>query len=141
MFARRLFVATRHGRWLPYYDEATDPIHAIAMEYALAFSLFEVVAWGMTIVFAAADVITTAVGLPHPMLAESVPITQWVVSQYGWPGLVVEHLVTLGVLAGMWHILPRPYRLIVPLEGAWAGYLITHSNIVALVTHGVILPG
>lgn len=131
---RRLVAESRHGRWLPYYEEATDPIHEIAMEHALAFSLFETVAWGMTIVFAATDVVTTAFGLPHPLLTESVPITRWIVAEFGWSGLVVEHAVVLGLLGAMWHVLPRPYRIVVPLEGAWAGYLIVHSNLVTIVT-------
>lgn len=131
---RRLAAESRHGRWLPYYEEATDPIHGLAMEYALAFALFETVAWGMTIVFAATDVVTTAFGLPHPLLAESVPITRWIVAEFGWPGLVVEHAVVLGLLGAMWYVLPRPYRIVVPLEGAWAGYLIVHSNLVTIAT-------
>jgi len=108
-------------------------------EHELAFDLFEVVAWGMTITFALADVVTTAIGLPHPLLSEAVPSSLWVINTYGWVGLAVEHALALGLLAVMWSLLPRPYRLVVPLEGAFAGYLITHSNLVTLLTHGVAL--
>ena len=139
MLAPDSLVALRHGGWLPFYDERVDPIHALSMEHALAFGLFEVVAWGMTLCFAAADVVTTAHGLAHPMLSEAVPSSQWVLARFGWPGLAVGHAIVMVLLAVLWQSLPRPYRVVVPLEGAWAGYLITHNNIVALLVVGTTL--
>lgn len=140
MAGRRLFVSVRYGGWIPFYEERLDPIHSASMEYALAFGLFEVVAWGLTISFAAADVLTTSLGISHPMLSEAVPVSRWVIERFGWPGLAVAHALILTVLGLLWQSLPRPYRLVVPLEGAWAGYLVTHSNLVVLLTHGVVLP-
>lgn len=139
MSVRGKLVESRGGGWVPYYEPGRDPVNALVGEHALAFELIEVVAWGMTIIFALADLWTTAIGLPHPMLAEAVPSTLWIVEQYGWPGLAVEHALTLGFLATLWQFLPQPYRVIVPLEGAFAGYLITHNNLVALLAHGVSL--
>lgn len=139
MSVRGLLSGGRGGGWVPYYDPARDPVKATIREHALAFDLIEVVAWGMTITFAVADLWTTALGLPHPLLSEAVPVTLWIVEQYGWPGLALEHALTLGFLATLWQLLPRPYRVIVPLEGAMAGYLITHNNLVVLLTHGVSL--
>lgn len=138
MSVRGLLGSTRDGGWVPYYDPQRDPVNVMTIEHALAFELFEVVAWGLTITFALADLLTTALGLPHPLLSEAVPATLWVVEQFGWPGLAVEHALTIGLLAVMWQLLPRPYRLVVPLEGALAGYLITHNNLVTLLTHGVL---
>lgn len=138
MVVRDPLASARHGGWVPYYEERLDPIHSISMEHELAFGLFEVVAWGMTISFAVADVLTTSFGLTHPTLAEAVPVSRWVIERFGWPGLAVEHALTLLLLAVLWQALPRPYRVVVPLEGAWAGYLITHSNLVVLLTHGVL---
>lgn len=140
MSVRGLLGSTRGGGWVPYYDPRHDPVTEMTDEYALAFDLFEVVAWGLTITFALADLVTTAVGLPHPLLSEAVPSTLWVVEQFGWPGLAVEHALTIGLLAAMWQLLPRPYRVVVPLEGAFAGYLITHNNLVTLLSHGALLP-
>lgn len=130
----------RHGGWVPYYEERWDPVHAVSMEHAQAFGLFEVVAWGLTITFAAVDVVTTSLGLAHPMLVEAVPISSWVIDRFGWPGLAVEHALTLAFLGVLWQTLPRPYRVVVPLEGAWAGYIVTHSNFVVLLTHEVHVP-
>ena len=139
MSVRGKLVESRGGGWVPYYDPGRDPVNALVDEHVLAFELIEVVAWGMTITFALADLWTTAIGLSHPGLAEAVPSTLWIVEQYGWPGLAVEHALTLAFLAALWQVLPRPYRVIVPLEGALAGYLIAHNNLVALLTHGVSL--
>lgn len=139
MAARGSLSSARYGGWIPWYDERLDPIHSMSMEHSLALGLFEVVAWGMTISFAIADVVTTALGLTHPMLTEAVPLSQWVIAEFGWPGLALEHALTLVFLAVLWQALPRPYRVVVPLEGAWAGYLITHSNLVMLLTHDVLL--
>ena len=139
MSARDPLSSFRYGGWVPYYEERLDPVHAMSMEHALAFGLFEVVAWGMTISFAIADVVTTGYGLTHPTLTEAVPISSWVIAQFGWPGLALEHAMMLVLLAGLWQALPRPYRVVVPLEGAWAGYIITHSNLVVLITNEVIL--
>ena len=132
------FSAYRYGGWVPYYEERHDPVHVMSMEHSLAFGLFEVVAWGMTISFAIADVVTTGYGLNHPALAEAVPISSWVIARFGWPGLALEHVLTLALLVVLWQVLPRPYRVVVPLEGAWAGYVITHSNLVVLITNEVI---
>lgn len=137
MVGGQLFESVRYGGWVPCYEERLDPVHAMSMEYALAFQLFEVVAWGLTISFAAADVVTTSLGLPHPMLTEAVPLSRWVIDRFGWPGLAIEHALTICILAVLWQALPRPYRIVVPLEGAWAGYVVTHSNLVVLLTHGV----
>ena len=130
--------AVRYGGWVPYYEERRDPVHAMSMEYSVAFGLFEVVAWGMTISFAIADVVTTGYGLTHPTLTEAVPISSWVIARFGWSGLALQHVLTLALLAVLWQALPRPYRVVVPLEGAWAGYVITHSNLVVLITNEVI---
>ena len=138
MVVRGSLASLRHGGWVPYYEERLDPVHAVSMEHAQAFALFEVVAWGLTISFALADVLTTSFGLAHPELAEAVPISRWVIARYGWPGLAVGHALTIAFLAGLWQVLPRPYRVVVPMEGAWAGYIITHSNLVVLVTHGLL---
>ena len=137
---RRMLASVRYGGWVPYYEERLDPVHAVAMEHALAFSLFEVVAWGMTITFAGVDVVTTSFGLSHPALTEAVPVSSMVIARYGWPGLAVQHVLILALLALLWQSLPRPYRVVVPLEGAWAGYIATHSNLVLLLTHGVLAP-
>ena len=135
-----MLASVRYGGWVPYYEERLDPVHAVSMEHALAISLFEVVAWGLTITFAAVDVVTTSFGLTHPTLTEAVPVSQWVIGRYGWPGLAAQHLLTMAFLALLWQSLPRPYRVVVPLEGAWAGYIVTHSNLVLLLTHGVLVP-
>lgn len=139
MAFRDSLASARNGGWVPFYDERMDPIHAATMEHGEAFRLFEVVAWGLTIAFAVADVVTTSIGLAHPMLTEAVPISRWVIERFGWLGLAVEHALTLALLAVLWQVLPRPYRVVVPLEGAWAGYIITHSNLVVLLTHDVLL--
>lgn len=139
MAVRSRLGSARHGGWVPYYEERFDPVHVVWTEHALAFELFEVVAWGMTISFAVADVLTTSIGLAHPMLTEAVPVSLWVVERFGWPGLAVEHALTIALLAALWQALPRPYRVVVPLEGAWAGYIVTHSNLVLLLTHDVLL--
>lgn len=139
MSVRAFLDASRGGGWIPYYDPRRDPVNAVIGEHTIAFELVEVVAWGMTIAFALADLWTTAIGLPHPLLSEAVPVTLWVVERYGWLGLALEHALTLGVLVLLWQLLPRPYRVVVPLEGAMAGYLITHNNLVTLLTHGVTL--
>lgn len=123
-----------------YYEERLDPIHATSMEYAFAFGLFEVVAGGLTVTFAAADVLTTSLGLSHPMLVEAVPVSRWVIERFGWPGLAVEHALALALLGVLWQALPRPYRVVGPLEGASAGYTVTHSNLVVLFDHGVAVP-
>lgn len=141
MSARGLLEGTRNGGWVPYYDPARDPLHAVTDEHRLALELFEVVAWGLTIVFALVDLLSTAVGLPHPLLSEAVPLTLLLVGRFGLVGLAVEHVLTLGFLAVLWQLLPRPYRVVVPLEGAWAGYLITHNNLVALVSSGALFAG
>lgn len=139
MAVRGRLASARYGGWVPYYEERFDPVHVAFREHALAFELFEVVAWGMAISFAVADVVTTSVGLTHPRLTEAVPVSQWVIARFGWPGLAVEHALTLALLAVLWQALPRPYRVVVPLEGAWAGYVITHSNLVVLLAHDVLL--
>lgn len=139
MSVRGLLGSTAEGRWIPFYDPRYDPVHEMTDEHALAFDLFEVVAWGLTIAFVLADLVTTALGLPHPLLTEAVPVTLWVVERFGWPGLAVEHALTLAFLAALWRLLPRPYRLVVPLEGAFAGYLITHNNLITLLSHDVLL--
>lgn len=132
----RLFVdRIRDGGWVPYYDPTSDPVRAVSMGHRLALELFEVVAWGMTIVFALADVVTTVVGLTHQPVTEVVPTSLWVLAHFGWPGLVLEHVVVLAFLAVLWQLLPRPYRLVVPLEGSLAGYLIAHGNLVLLLVH------
>ena len=141
MSARGLLAGTRDGGWVPYYDPARDPLYALTDEHRLALELFEVVVWGLTIVFALVDLLSTAVGLPHPFLVEAVPLTLVVVERFGVLGLAVEHVLTLGLLAALWQLLPRPYRVVVPLEGAWAGYLITHNNLVVLLTSGALPVG
>jgi len=138
MSVRGLVAATRDGAWVPYYDPRTDPLHVVTDEHRLALELFEVVAWGLTIVFALFDVWTTALGLPHPLLTEAVPLTLSIIARFGWLGLAAEHALTIGFLAALWRLLPRPYRVVVPLEGAWAGYLITHNNLVALLVSGAL---
>lgn len=139
MPVRGVFGSIRDGGWVPWYDPSHDPIKSVTSEHALAFDLVEVVAWGLTITFALSDLLTTVLGLPHPLLFEAVPSTLWVVEQFGWPGLAVKHALTIGLLAAMWQLLPRPYRVVVPLEGAFAGYMVTHSNLVTLLSHGVLL--
>lgn len=141
MSARGLLEGTRDGGWVPYYDPGRDPLYALTDEHRLALELFEVVAWGLTIVFALVDLLSTAVGLPHPFLVEAVPLTLVVVERFGVLGLAVEHVLTLGLLAALWQLLPRPYRVVVPLEGAWAGYIITHNNLVALLSSGALPVG
>lgn len=140
MLDRGRLASVRFGGWVPYYEEHLDPVHSISMQHALAFGLFEVVAWGLTITFTLVDVVTTSFGLSHPMLVEAVPISRWVIARFGWPGLAVQHVLTLAFLALLWQSLPRPYRVVVPLEGAWAGYIVTHSNLVVLITQGMIAP-
>lgn len=140
MSVRGLVAATVDGGWVPFYDPGRDPVRTITDEHLLAVELFEVVAWGMTIVFSLTDVLTTILGLGHPALTEAVPASRWVIGRYGWLGLAVEHAVVLAILVGLWRLLPKPYRLVVPLEGAWAGYIIAHGNLVLLLTHEVLAP-
>ena len=52
----------------------------------------------MAISSAAADVVTTSVGLDHPILTEAVPVSQWVIAEFEWPGLAVVYALTLALL-------------------------------------------
>lgn len=139
--AARLRHSLADGLWIPYYDPRLDPIRRVALQHAQTYVVVERAAWVAAVFFIVADLITTLLGLSHPLLAEGSPHSQ-VALQFGWVGMIAKTMVVIGAVAGLWAILPRPYRLVVPLTAAIAGTLPFVNNLVLLVEHGVIaIPG
>lgn len=138
MRASAVLGTVRGGRWVPYWEPAADPLHRLAVENEERVTQVELGFWTLAVVFDALDFVTTVLGIGHPALGEGVPLSRWVLAQYGVPGLFVEHVAALVVLFWLWYALPRPYRLIVPGQFAVVGALIVAANAARLAAHGVI---
>lgn len=127
------------GRWVPLYDPERDPIREVVLRRRREYRALETATWVLALGLDAGDFVTTYVGVAHPSITEGVPLSRWVIATYGWPGLLVEHLLAGVLLLVLWLALSRPYRLVVPGVAAWAGFVVIGGNLQRLLEHGVLV--
>lgn len=139
MRASAALESVRGGRWVPYYEPRTDPIHRLAVDNSTGFRRLEVGFWALALVFDVLDLVTTWLGVGHPGLIEGVPFSRWVLEHFGFAGLLVEHVGALVILAVLWYILPKPYRLVVPGQFTVVGAVIVAANLAHLAAHGIVV--
>lgn len=131
--------AVRGGRWVPHYDPDADPIHRFAVDNHRSFALVEWTMWTLAVLFDTIDFVTTWFGVNQPGLREGIPFSRWVLDHFGLVGLFVEHVAALVVLVGLWYVLPKPYRLVVPGQFTVIGIVIVYGNITRLTALGITL--
>lgn len=134
----RTFAVFTRGRWVPLYDPTRDPVRAYARHHAATYRQLEVAVWVAAVLFLGTDVLTTIVGLSHPGIGEGVAMTRLAL-RFGWLGLVAKKCAVTGLIAGLWLVLPRPYRLAIPLTAVMAGAITVSNNVAVLIQHGILV--
>lgn len=136
VFRGVITVATR-GRWVPFYDPARDPIRILAMQHRVFYQRVELWFWLMALAFLISDAITTLIGFSHPGISESVAVTR-VALEFGWIGIAVKKTIVITLILGCWLVLPRPYRLVIPITAAITGFITVRNNVTVLLHHGYV---
>lgn len=79
------------------------------------------------------DLVTTLVGLSTGRAAEAGPVAG-PVAEFGLPALVALKLASLVAFYLAWRLLPRPFRVAVPLAVAGVGAVVSAWNATVILT-------
>jgi len=117
-------MAQRHGE---------QPLFSLPPAYAAALDRVGSWCWVLAVaLWGAGDWLTTWYSMTTGAGYESTPIIARTIAAYGHLGHAGFKLVVFVGLAVLYRILPRPFRLAVPLGVAVAGAKLTHNNLLVI---------
>lgn len=126
----------------PGYTPSTDPLHRVAVRHARAYRYTSYCLWGLAILGAVGDIVTTWIGVtalwggPYDSLYEAVGVTAWVLDTIGMWGLIPQKALGLGFAWGVSRAFPRPYPLGIAVTVACVNGVVTIHNLQTLLAIG-----
>ncbi|MFC4553532.1 MULTISPECIES: hypothetical protein [Halorussus] len=130
--------------WGVIYDSDRDPIWEYVESHAQVFRYLELGLWTLAILFGLGDVLTTLIGVtpvfggPYDGLYESVALTRWLLDAFGPWTLFPKKAVMLGIVTLIWHVFPKPYRLVLVGGAVVGNYLLFWGNFQLLIEVGAV---
>lgn len=121
----------RGGKSVPRFDLSSLSNLTPDRHRLRTFESLEIVLWSAVVLTALADLLLTAVGLSMGF-SERNRFGAWVLSTWGFAGLIVLKLVVIAVAAVAWWRIPDQYRIAIPAAVAapWGIAILTNAIVI-----------